>query len=194
MMMPPISFIGNIGCGKSTWGKVLEQRGWIVYYEKLSEFSFLQEYWRNKANPFQTQIEFYSSWLHQYIQASKSENGLIDSSIISHHNIFTHKMLEEKLITQQEYNLCDKLYNNILEVTNCRYVYLYCNCEECLRRASVRARENELRNEQMIEYVQSRLQNIHDQCGQEMSVIDITNLSPKCDRDIDLFIRKIAGE
>lgn len=192
--MNTISFLGNIGCGKSTWARCLAKRGFAIFLENLSAHQFLADYWSRKINPFHTQIEFYVLWLKQYSQSYKNGGGILDSSIISHHNIFTKKMLENQIISQQEFDVCDAFYNSVFDVICCRNVYLYCELDECYRRATVRSRANEMHDKEFLEEIHLRLQNIYKENNKNFTFIDITNLDSGRKEDVDHVLSILKKE
>jgi deoxyadenosine/deoxycytidine kinase len=124
-------FIGNIGCGKSTWLKALNKNGYNTVAEDLSEITFLQDYWTNHQFSFHTQIGFYASWLNLYNRAEKIGGAFIDSSIMSHHLVFTKYMSEHSLLTSKEFHVCNQLYEAIMNRICHECVFLYCELEEC---------------------------------------------------------------
>lgn len=188
--MKPISFMGNIGCGKSTWATKLSTKGYHIVFEDLNAIKYLEKYWKSGVYSFHTQIEFYATWLDLYYSAIQ-ENGvsIIDSSIISHHMVFSCYMKKNKLITEEEFFVCCQLYSAISKLVDCNTVYLFCNIDELHRRTTVRNRTLEPHQREFLIEINCMFENIVEKL--RIPTIDISNLSPSNDKDCITFENKL---
>lgn len=186
--MNVISFVGCMGCGKSSWTSVLTRSGYHATMEDLGRNPFLHHYWSQGDYPFHTQVSFYTHWLSQYLDASKYEKSIMDSSVISHHEVFTHHMYMEGILTESEYAVCCDLYNSVIELSDCRFIYLRCDEQELYRRIQCRNREHELNSKAYVSTLHQRLEFIASHNSHIVRSIDITSLSPSCKSDLEQFL------
>lgn len=188
--MKPLVLMGNIGCGKTSWGKVLSQKGYNVICEDLTAVTHLNEYWKTGQNAFFTQLEFYISWIELYNKSQSCKQlCLIDSSILSHHLVFTKYMFNKNILSAEEFQICNSLFENILELIDINVVYLYCNSVELINRIKMRNRENELNSYNYIIDLDNMFNEVVEQYN--IPVIDISNLDVNNNDDVDYFVKKM---
>lgn len=191
--MKSCMFIGNMGCGKSTWLEALNHHGYRTIFEDLSNVIYLNDYWEKGLFAFHTQVSFYATWLNLYNKANQIGGALIDSSILSHHLVFTQYMFDVGTLDQNEYNLCCQLFNAIYDNIDCKCVYLHCDLSENIKRVINRSRNNEKRNVDFITEMNNRFDRLAYISKNPMLCIDITALSPQSDEDFVYFCNQLAG-
>lgn len=190
--MKPLCFMGNIGCGKSTWANQLSSHGYLVASENLNTIKYLDNYWKYGTHAFHTQVEFYATWLDLYYQANqKNRHSIIDSSIISHHMIFSTYMNNHKIISADEFFVCEQLYSAISSVIDCKTVYLYCNIEELYRRAMIRNRPLEKHQMNFLIEIEHMFKKVTNNL--DIPKIDISNKSPNSPEDYIEFVNVLNG-
>lgn len=168
---------GNIGAGKTTVLNALEQRGYTVIREPVEKWKFLKKRYEDpKRWMFAFQVEAMTTMVQnikeqlKHIKETKdrwkSNSATIDCRTMSKpifiersldsYRLFMQIAVEEKLMTQQEYNIIDEIS---LLLDNYDYVnfYLDCSPEECYRRVKQRNRDGETPS---VEYLY-KIQDIH---------------------------------
>lgn len=143
--------IGNIGVGKTTLVKALEEKKYICRYEHLSNVIFLNEYWKTQKYAFHTQIGFYTMWMKAIFEDfSYSDNVFIDCSLHEYHYVFTKYMYDNKLLTEEEWEQCCLLFNGIINLIKkgftINHIFIDCPLELNLERIKIRDRTNEINN------------------------------------------------
>lgn len=188
--MKPICFMGNIGCGKSTWATKLSTKGYYIAFEDLNKIKYLEQYWKSGNFSFHTQIEFYATWLDLYYNANtQNRTSIIDSSIISHHMVFSYYMKKNKLISEDEFFVCCQLYSAISKLVDYNTVYLFCDIEELYHRTTVRNRILEPHQKDFLIEINCIFENLVKKL--EIPTIDISNLSPNNEKDCIIFETKL---
>lgn len=185
-------FIGNIGCGKSSWVDAFHHHGFQVVKENLDEIYFLQDYWTSGRYAFHAQVGFYATWFNLYNTANLLRGAFMDSSILSHHMIFTEYMHDNALLAEKEYRVCQQLFDAIWSNVQCHNVFLHCSLEENLSRVEKRARKFEIKNREFICMLYNKYNELYYKIQDEMLFIDITNLSPQSDDDFKLFCNELV--
>lgn len=181
--MKPLSFLGHIGCGKSTWAQAItEYCGLSLVKENLQDIHFLPYFWREQRYAFHTQVGFYLEWWKLYNDAMWQKQCLIDSSIISHHLIFSTYMFEHQILDIYEFAMCKNLYEMIVCETSVNTVYLHCDMEVLKQRIKKRNRKDELHSSQYL----SELQALYWKAQKKynLPIIDISHLSPYNEKDV----------
>lgn len=181
-------FIGCAGCGKSSWVKRLSLLGYRTVFEDLSDIVFSKDYWRNGAFAFHTQIGFYSLWLRLYNESMQIGGAFIDSSIVSHHFIFTRYMYDTGVLSEMEFRQCEQMFQEIMRVVSCSSVYLQCETEQNLLRLHQRNRDMEKNNEKYICEIKRRFDQYYDMNKCHVPSIDITFLDPDKEDDVSKFL------
>ena len=159
--MPIITIDGNIGSGKSTILNYLHSNYNIyIDLEPLDKWKFfLDNIYNNKKNYFNFQIRV---WLDRSWIQEKDYNTTIimERSPYFIRNTFNKYTYDNNLITTQENNIINELYNKTDIIWNSNnYIYLKSNPEKCLERINKRGRENE--KEITLEYLKS-IDKYHD--------------------------------
>ena len=140
---------GNIGAGKTSLSQIIsKEMGFSVYFEDFSSNLFLKDYYRDmKRWAFATQINFlalrYEQILHHVLLSEVP--SVLDRSIYEDREVFAKALHEDKLMTDAEWAVYDKLYN--LMVTHLPtpnlMIYLEKTVDELLRNISKRGRDFE---------------------------------------------------
>ncbi len=140
---------GNIGAGKTSLSQIIsKEMGFSVYFEDFSSNLFLKDYYRDmKRWAFATQINFlalrYEQILHHILLSEVP--SVLDRSIYEDREVFAKALHEDKLMTDAEWAVYDKLYN--LMVTHLPtpnlMIYLEKTVDELLRNISKRGRDFE---------------------------------------------------
>ena len=143
--MPIITIDGNIGSGKSTILNYLHSNYNIyIDLEPLDKWKFfLDNIYNNKKNYFNFQIRV---WLDRSWIQEKDYNTTIimERSPYFIRNTFNKYTYDNNLITTQENNIINELYNKTDIIWNSNnYIYIKSNPEKCLERINMRGRENE---------------------------------------------------
>lgn len=143
--MPIITIDGNIGAGKSTLLNYLHNNYNIyIDLEPLDKWkSFLDNIYTKKKNYFNFQIRV---WLDRSWIQEKDLNSIIimERSPFFIRNTFNKYTYENQLITNQENNIINELYNKSDNIWKSTYfIYIRSNPEKCLERIIKRGRDNE---------------------------------------------------
>jgi deoxyadenosine/deoxycytidine kinase len=140
---------GNIGAGKTSLAQIISKEfGFGVYFEDFHANLFLKDYYQDmKRWAFATQINFlalrYEQIIHHVLVSSIP--AVLDRSIYEDREVFAKSLHEEGLMTDEEWDVYNKLYNlmvfhlpqpNIL-------VYLEKGVDELLRNIGKRGRDFE---------------------------------------------------
>jgi len=181
--MPIITIDGNIGAGKSTILNYLNNNYNIyIDLEPLDKWkTFLDNIYNNKKNYFNFQIRV---WLDRSWIQEKDLNSIIimERSPYFIRNTFNKYMYENNLITNQENNIINELYNksDIIWKSN-YYIYIRSDPEKCLERILKRGRDNE--KEISLDYLKD-IHNLHEETYKKIIenkmniiIIDIENKS-----------------
>lgn len=191
--MNPLSFFGNIGCGKSTWAQVIAQYcGFHLIKENLQDILFLQHFWKDRQYAFHTQIGFYLEWVSLYRYAALQQQSLMDSSILSHHQIFSTYMVNHQILDKYEFEMCTELYNYILSNTSFNTIYLHCDIDVLEQRIKSRNRTNELHDQKYIIELQKLFW--ETQKHYCLPIIDISHLSPFNEKDVETVMALLQKE
>jgi deoxyadenosine/deoxycytidine kinase len=143
--MPIITIDGNIGSGKSTILNYLHSNYNIyIDLEPIDKWkTFLDNIYNNKNNYFNFQIRVWldRSWIQE---KDYNTNIIMERSPFFIRNTFNKYMYENNLISIQENNIINELYNKTDIIWNSNnYIYLNSDPKKCLERINIRGRENE---------------------------------------------------
>ena len=191
MKSNPCIFHGNIGCGKSSWMRQMSLLGYNTVFEDLSDVIYLHDYWETGKFAFHTQIGFYASWLKLYNLAVSMGGAFIDSSIFSHHYIFTKYMYDHRILAKKEYDQCEELFQQIVQFVKCTCIYIRCSLPENLRRVQQRSRNLEKNDRDFICELNNRFEMYYASNENNMYNIDITLLNPNEAGDVAAFVKQL---
>ncbi|PJF42437.1 MAG: deoxynucleoside kinase [Phototrophicales bacterium] len=111
-----IAIAGNIGVGKSSLAKRLEEHfGWQCLLESVDENPYLADFYTDmKRWSFHSQIYFLSRRLEQYQQLATAQKPVIqDRTIYEDAEIFAHNLYVQGYMTDQDYKTYQHLYNGV---------------------------------------------------------------------------------
>lgn len=192
MKIKPCIFHGSIGCGKSSWVQKLSLLEYKTISEDLSDIIYLHDYWTRGEFAFHTQIGFYSSWLKLYNKAMRMNGAFIDSSIFSHHYIFTKYMYDTGILSTKEYKQCEQLFQQIIQFVECICIYIRCSPQENINRVQQRNRVAEKNSKDFILEINHRFERYYASHKDTMRTIDVTSLNPNRKSDVEEFIKQLA--
>ena len=134
-----ISIEGNIGTGKTTLLKSLQNNKYKSVYEPVDEWGdWLNLFYKDKRNAFGFNMKI----LHSYQSKLKDENIISERSPFTSKEIFYKLALKEKFSSYCEYNLyCD--YYDLLARIPDYFIYIQTDPEVCLERIKNRNRKEE---------------------------------------------------
>jgi len=181
--MPIITIDGNIGAGKSTILNYLHSNHNIyVDLEPIDKWkTFLDNIYTNKKNYFNFQVRVWldRSWIQE---KDINTNIIMERSPFFIRNTFNKYMYDNSLITIQENNIINELYDKTDIIWKSNYfIYIRSNPKNCMERILKRGRENE--KEITIEYL-NEIHNLHEETyekaienNMKILCIDIENKS-----------------
>jgi deoxyadenosine/deoxycytidine kinase len=143
--MPIITIDGNIGSGKSSVLYFLHKNYKIpIDLEPIENWKiYLDNFYNHKSDIFNFQLRV---WLDRAWIQEKEEKVLLlmERSPYFIKNVFNKAAFENKLISDNEFNILKELYHKTDSIWNSNnYIYLRSNPEKCLERIDIRGRNNE---------------------------------------------------
>jgi len=156
--MPIITIDGNIGAGKTTLLNYLHINfNMNVDLEPVDKWkSYLDNIYLHKKDFFKFQVRVWldRSWIQE---KNKYSSLIMERSPLFIRNTFNTYINNNNLITPQEFNIINELYDktDIIWSSN-YYIYIRSSPDKCLERILARGRENEL------EITFDYLKEIHD--------------------------------
>lgn len=137
-----ISVDGNIGCGKSTLLNHLSELGYCVFEEDLSSWGYwLDKFYEDPARwAFHLQIAILNNMRDQYEAISRlpHEVVFVERSPISN-LIFSRNSLRLGFLSQEEYDLIERLHSKLSWKPNVIYV-INADVDTCYKRMNQRDR------------------------------------------------------
>jgi len=145
---------GNIGTGKSTLLKKLEDEGIQVVYEPVDEWAsiknkngknILEEFYANQARYAYT---FQSIAFRTHIKNIKhcDKNSVVERSVFTHRNVFAKTCYENELMNELEWNDYISWFDWLSEEFNIKpggYIYLQADPKISYERITKRSRDGE---------------------------------------------------
>lgn len=139
---------GQIGVGKTTLGKALEEEFKIPLYRELSNsdtIAILDNFYNDKKRwGFTSQVHFLSHRFQMIKQIQEDGRGILDRSIFGD-SIFAEALYEDQYMTKEEFNTYKALLNNMLDLVKPPFllIYLDCNTHTAMERIKIRNRDFE---------------------------------------------------
>ncbi|MFA6409705.1 MAG: deoxynucleoside kinase [Gammaproteobacteria bacterium] len=139
---------GQIGVGKTTLGKALEDVFGIPLYRELSNsdtINILDNFYQDKTRwSFTSQVHFLVHRFQMIKQIHEDGKGTLDRSIFGD-SLFAEVLYEEQFMTKEEFNTYKSLLKSMLDLTDPPYllIYLDCNTDIALERIKMRNRDCE---------------------------------------------------
>lgn len=124
---------GNIGVGKSTQLRLLEQVGYKVYREPIDDWSLELFYNDQSRWAFLLQMQI----LNSFQAGSASSITIHERCPLSSNYVFWANLVKNKKVTQQEDAIYQKYYEKIGWQPDL-YIYLTCSPEEAHERIKIR--------------------------------------------------------
>jgi deoxyadenosine/deoxycytidine kinase len=190
---------GNIGVGKSTQLRLLEQVGYRVFREPIDDWS-LDLFYKDQARwAFLLQMQI----LHSFQTGSTSSITIHERCPLSSNHVFWTNLLRNKKVTQQEDSIYKKYYEMIGWEPDL-YIYLTCSPEEAHERIKIREQTGD--TSVSLEYLQE-LHSLYNELVMKIPCVVIPiNVSGRSAQQIhteiisvlklenELYIRNRSGE
>lgn len=156
-----ITINGNIGSGKTSILNYLHRYYKLsIDLEPIDKWTpYLNDFYNDNSGVFKFQVRV---WLDRCWIQEKTDKSLIimERSPYFNRNIFVESINQKKLISENEYNILNDLYDKTDSIWSCNtYIYLRSNPNDCITRIKKRGRECEKNIED--EYVKS-LHELHE--------------------------------
>ena len=143
-----VALEATVGVGKSTLGKLLEEKHNIKLYEELSNvdtIELLNKFYKDQERwSFALQIHFLNERFRMIKDIHKAGKGILDRSIFGD-RIFAEMLNEDGMMSDEEYRTYDTLLNSMLEHVKppSVMVYLQASTETAIKRINMRDRGEE---------------------------------------------------
>lgn len=192
--MKQVVFFGSIGVGKTTAGNILESKYQNVQFikEDLEENPFLPSFYGDmKKWGFHSSVAMLALMSSYYQKINKSKDIVILDNGVEELIAYTMLECDLKILTEDEFKVYKKLYDNIVKFLpkTDLYVYFKCEEEEALRRIKKRNREFEMDLD--LNFLKKLNQKYEDFVAtlpmEKLLVIDTTN-----DYSLDELIKEIS--
>ena len=132
-----ISVVGNIGCGKSSFLNNLENIGFEVAQEPVSDWVFLSKFYEDPSRwCFALQVEV----MHT-LSKNLLPGFIVERSPLEANKIFALNSFRNGAMTTEEYELIEKLSMDY--PTPQRYIYIRTSPKTCCERIRKRSRSYE---------------------------------------------------
>lgn len=147
--MKQIAFFGSIGVGKTTLGRKLKEKYNNVQFleEDLDVNPFLPLFYKDmKKWGFHSSIAMLTLMSSYYNKIDNSKEIIILDNGVEELIAYTMLEYDMKILTDDEYTIYKRLYDNIVSLLPKIDVYVYFKCDvlEALKRIKERNREFEL--------------------------------------------------
>lgn len=148
MMKSFIAIAGNIGVGKSTMARIMQERlGWEPFYEAVVDNPYLADFYSDMPRyAFHSQIFFLTRRLHAHRQLMDSPGTVVqDRSVYEDAEVFARNLYLQGAIGERDYHTYQELYNVLSDFLPPPdlIVYLRASVETLMRRIAYRGREYE---------------------------------------------------
>lgn len=203
---------GNIGCGKSTFLKIL-QNYLLVSNKSISFISEPVDEWQNQLDDDEQNIlqKFYSDqkrWSFtfqmnsfisriQKIENNKKDISIVERSVFTDRYCFANNCYESGDMTKLEYDIYCKWNDWLIDkfnVTPNGYIYLKTSPEICCDRINIRARSEE--DSIPLEYLK-KLHNNHEYWLNTTKIpvleIDVSDNFISDKEQIDVLVQKVQN-
>lgn len=186
---------GQIGVGKTTLGKTLEENLNIPLYRELSNsdtIAILDNFYNDKKRwSFTSQVHFLVHRFQMIKQIQKNGRGILDRSIFGD-SIFAEVLYEERFMTKEEFNTYDALLRGMLELVAppSLLIYLDCNANTAMQRIKERNRECEkIISADYLEKINAKYLNWYENYNYSPKLfIDTNNLNIYTEKDKNYLI------
>ncbi len=143
-----IAVAGNIGVGKSTLVRMMQERlGWEPFYEAVVDNPYLADFYTDMPRwAFQSQVFFLTRRLHAHRALLDSPGVVVqDRSVYEDAEVFARNLFRQGAIPEREYRTYQELYHVLAEFLPPPdlIVYLRASVDTLTRRIALRGREYE---------------------------------------------------
>ncbi|HEY6040990.1 MAG TPA: deoxynucleoside kinase [Anaerolineae bacterium] len=143
-----IAIAGNIGVGKSTLVRMMNERlGWEPFYEAVVENPYLADFYADMPRyAFHSQIFFLTRRLHAHRELLDRPGIVVqDRSVYEDAEIFARNLFRQGNMSERDYRTYDELYRVLAAFLTPPdlIVYLRASVDTLLRRIAQRGREYE---------------------------------------------------
>ena len=180
--MKQIAFFGSIGVGKTTLGKKLKENYNNVDFleENLNENPFLSAFYKDmKKWGFHSSIAMLTLMSSYYKKIDSSKDIIILDNGVEELIAYTMLEYDMGILTDEEYIIYRKLYDNIVSILPKidLYVYFKCDVLEALKRISLRNRDFESDiNQSFLNYLNAKYEIFVESLPKDKIIIlDTTN-------------------
>lgn len=147
--MKQVVFFGSIGVGKTTAGNILESKFQNVQFlkEDLDENPFLPAFYNDmKKWGFHSSVAMLALMSSYYKKINQSKDIVILDNGVEELIAYTMLECDLEILSEEEFKVYKKLYDNIVNFLPKTDLYVYFKCEEkeALRRIKKRNREFEM--------------------------------------------------
>ncbi len=143
-----IAVAGNIGVGKSTLVRIMQERlGWEPFYEAVVENPYLADFYADMPRyAFHSQIFFLTRRLHSHRELLDAPGVAVqDRSVYEDAEVFARNLYRQGAMAARDYQTYAELYQVLTEFLPPPdlIVYLRASVDTLLRRIALRGREYE---------------------------------------------------
>ncbi len=143
-----IAVAGNMGVGKSTLVKMMEERlGWQPFYEAVVENPYLADFYQDMPRwAFQSQVFFLTRRLHSHRSLLDAPGVAVqDRSVYEDAQVFARNLSRQGAMAERDYRTYEELYHVLVEFLPPPdlIVYLRASVDTLTRRITQRGREYE---------------------------------------------------
>ncbi len=187
-------FDGNIGCGKSSILKLIQNNKPIemnIYNEPLYDWSKWLELFYSDMDKHS--FGFQMRVLKSHLDKKDILNGIFERSPLSCQKVFGELLFEDKKMNELEWNLTNE-FNYDYGWNPDLVVYLKCDPDICYQRIKQRNRNNEqLIDIDYLQRIHQKYENLYTDCkSYKVITIDASNSIETVYEDVmDLVIKKI---
>ena len=187
-------FEGNIGCGKSSILKLIQNNKPIemnIYNEPLYDWSKWLELFYSDMDKHS--FGFQMRVLKSHLDKKDILNGIFERSPLSCQKVFGELLFEDKKMNELEWNLTNE-FNYDYGWNPDLVVYLKCDPDICYQRIKQRNRNNEqLIDIDYLQRIHQKYENLYTDCkSYKVITIDASNSIETVYEDVmDLVIKKI---
>lgn len=187
-------FDGNIGCGKSSILKLIQNNKPIemnIYNEPLYDWSKWLELFYSDMNKYS--FGFQMRVLKSHLDKKDILNGIFERSPLSCQKVFGELLFEDRKMNELEWNLTNEFYYDYGWSPD-YVVYLKCDPDICYQRIKQRNRNNEQSIDiNYLQRIHQKYENLYTDCkSYKVITIDASNTIDQVYEDVmELVIKKI---
>ncbi len=143
-----IAVAGNIGVGKSTLVRMMQERlGWEPFYEAVVDNPYLADFYTDMPRwAFQSQVFFLTRRLRAHRELLDSPGVVVqDRSVYEDAQVFARNLFRQGAMVERDYRTYEELYHVLSELLPPPdlIVYLRASVDTLVRRIVLRGREYE---------------------------------------------------